>query len=216
MHRRGCHGLRNTPGRNTDCGRITLDIFEDNRVSPYLYVVSKRDVTQNACACANKTPVTQCRMSLSSFLACTAESYVLVDGAVIPDNGSFPDDHPHSVVDEQSVPNGSPGVNLDSGQKPRYLGYRSGNHGNVIRPQEVSDAVEQHCPQAWVQQHLEPAGNGRVVFDNNSRDLDEVFYQLHWSGGNLETCQMDILFTLVDTLRVLYLHYPDRSLSIGI
>ena len=100
VRRRRRHGLRNAPSRNTDCGCVTLNIPENNRVSSYLHIVSERDVAQNARTRANETSVAQRWMPLSSFLTCAAKSHVLVDSAVIPDNSSFSDDYPHSVVDE--------------------------------------------------------------------------------------------------------------------
>ena len=81
---------------------------------------------------------------LPSLLAGAAQGHPLIDGHVAPDLGRLADDDARTVVDEQSLADGRPGVDLDLSQQATDLGDEPGRERHLTHPQCMGHPMEQN------------------------------------------------------------------------
>ena len=72
----------------------------------------------------------------------------MVEGAVVPHLGGLADHYPHTVVDKEAPPQGSPGVDLDPGQPAGQGGQPAGQPLETSVPKGVVKAVKENGMEA--------------------------------------------------------------------
>jgi len=69
----------------------------------------------------------------AGFFAGTAESYVLIESAVVTNDAGFTDNDAHTVIDEEALPNLRAGMNLDAEGKCTIWEETLGQRAQAMR-----------------------------------------------------------------------------------
>src|SRR5271154_1160709 len=91
-------------------------------------------------------------MALAFLFPRSAESYALVEGDIVADDGGLSDHRPRAVVDEETPPKLSAGMDLDSSEQERDLRDESRQEGHPMLPQPVAQVMCPHGMQARIQE----------------------------------------------------------------
>ena len=103
-------------------------------------------------------------MAFARFLAGTAQGDALIEGAVVPDDGSFADDHAGAVVDEQPLADLRTGMDLDAGQKPGALADHPCGEVFFVGMERVGQPIQHQRVESRVEeQYLRAGAGGRVL-----------------------------------------------------
>lgn len=91
-------------------------------------------------------PVANGGMALARFLARAAQGYALVDGYVIANHRGFANHDAIPVIDEKSLANNRPGMNLNARAMPGALGDPACQHHMALFIKPVCPSVRPYSP----------------------------------------------------------------------
>ena len=80
-------------------------------------------------------------MTLPIFFSGATERHALIKRAVVADEGSFADDNPHAVIDEDAPAEDGARMDFDSGEKADDLREEAREQFPALHPQPVIDSV---------------------------------------------------------------------------
>src|SRR5580692_10732083 len=110
-----------------------------NRVGSHLGIFPNLDIAEYFCAGGDDHMVTQSRVALALFLTGPAKGHALEYGDIIPDLAGFADDGPHSMIDEKTLSDPGPRMDLNAGQEPGDLGKETRDDRDFNGPQSMGD-----------------------------------------------------------------------------
>ena len=130
-------------------------------------VVSDGDVAQDFCAGTHDDVVAERGMALAFVLAGAAEGDALVEGDVVAYDGSFADDRPGAVIDEEAAAEFGTGMDFDSGEQARDLREPAGEESQIMTPQPVREMVRPDGVKAGIaEKNFRVGARGRVGLED--------------------------------------------------
>ena len=129
---------------------IGRDFFQHYAASTDLGSFSHRKRTQDFGTAGHHHIVSDGGVPLPFFFSGAAQGHSLVKGNIIADDGGFPDDNAGTMIDEESFPDLSTGMDLDTSQEPGQSGNEPSRDepgslikemGNPIGPDGVESGI---------------------------------------------------------------------------
>ncbi len=126
---------------NADRRRVRRNLAEHHGACRDTGIVAYLERTENLRARADEDVVAQCRVTLACFFTGTAEGDVLVNRAVVADNGCFADNDAHAVVDKHTLADLCGGVDFNSCFMPAALRDPARDEGMSVFQKPVRASV---------------------------------------------------------------------------
>ena len=104
-----------------DSRTVVGHVLHHNGVASDAYVVTNMDIAQNLGTRSHGDIVAKRGVALAALVARASQGDALVQDAVVADNGRLAYHDAHGMIDEETPPKLSGGMNLDAGEKPRDL-----------------------------------------------------------------------------------------------
>ena len=119
-HHTASVALDHAPG-DANNRAVVGHVLHHNGVASDAYVVTNMDIAQNLGPRSHGDIVAKRGVALAALVARASQGDALVQDAVVADNGRLAYHDAHGMIDEETPPKLSGGMNLDAGEKPRDL-----------------------------------------------------------------------------------------------
>ena len=170
------------PG-NTDDGTVGRDGFQDNGARADLGIRADPDGAQDFCPGGDHHAVLERRVALSLFFSRTSERYALVQGDIVTDFTGLADDDTGAVVNEESLPDGRTGMDLDARPADGDLREQACAEMLSFHPELVGLSVIAHGCVTGVKKDIPVCANRGIAFFIDLIGLLQLFVPAHISSS---------------------------------
>ena len=158
-------GLVNNAPRDAHHGAVGGDIPQQHGAGANAGVGPHGDRPQDLGTRTDHHVLLEGWVTFAVLFAGTAQGHPLVQQAVVADDRSLANHHPHAMVDEDATANAGAWVDFDAGEQPSHLAQQPWQQGNTQSPQTVADAMHDQGMEARVaKQDLQGAAGCGIPF----------------------------------------------------
>jgi hypothetical protein len=158
-------------GGDSDDGGVGRDVAEDDGTGSDAGIFSDDDVAEDLGVAADEDSFAEGGVTLAAFVAGASEGDSLIEGDVVTDDGSFPDDDARAVVDEDAAAEGGSWVDFDSCDETGELGEQAGDEAEFGSPQARGDALNPDGVEAGIAEDDHEPRTGRWVAGQDGVDV---------------------------------------------